>query len=339
MADLRRLRSDLGYLAAEVGEPLADWQVADLTLDVPITCVLWGRQMGKSRGLALKAVHAAFAGPGRRVLVVSGGGELGARRLLREVRRMVEGSGLLRGSLTDEGASVVTLSNGSEVRCVAASESAVRGWSVDLLLVDEAQLVADDLLLGAALPTVTARAGARVVLAGTASVASGAFFDLCRRGEVGDEAVRFSRRVSRLVGGEDSASWQNPSMVAAQVAAMGSVRANAEFRCVWASGADRLFSRALLDRQTADYVPLSLGDLRGPARLLGGVDWGQTTDRSGAGGDRASGGSGRPGVRGGLCGALGGGRAAVGRSAAGGSVGRPFRHADERDERTWRPMQ
>lgn len=215
------------------------------------------------------------------MLVVSGGGELGARRLLAEVRGIVDAHALLRGSVTEEGANVVALASGSEVRCVPASEHAIRGWTADLLLVDEAQLVADDLLLGAALPTTAARPDSRVVLAGTASVASGAFYDLCRRGELGgDESVRFSRRVSRLVGGDDLAPWQNPTMIAAQVSAMGTLRSDAEHRCVWASGSDALFTRPVLEGATLDYLPLDLADLRPRARYLGGVDWGQTTDRS-----------------------------------------------------------
>jgi hypothetical protein len=157
----------------------------------------------------------------------------------------------------------------------------VRGWSVDLLLVDEGQLVSDALLLGAALPTVSARPDARVVLAGTASVASGAFFDMCRRGEVGgDSSVRFSRRVSRLVGGPDRMPWQNATIIEAQVRAMGSLRADAEHRCVWSSGADSLFSRRQLDAITVDFALPDLDRLFGPARLVGGFDPGATHDRS-----------------------------------------------------------
>lgn len=222
---------------------------------------MWGRQLGKSRGLAVRGHWRALQAPETRVLVVSGSGELGARRLLAEVRRIGASSPLLRGYVVDEGASVVRLTNGSEVRCVPASEAAVRGWAVDELLIDEAQLIGDELLLSAALPTVSAREGARVILAGTASVASGAFYDLARRGEVGDEHIAFSRRVSRLVGGEDAAPWQVPSMIEAQLGAMGSLRADAEHRCVWASASDVLVSRAALDRVTADYDADLLDDV------------------------------------------------------------------------------
>ena len=280
MPDLRRLRTDLAAFALEANRPLEDWQLADLRLEAPISVLLWGRQMGKSRALAVRAVFSAFSGPERRVLVVSGGGELGARRQLGEVRSIVSGSGRLRGSVVDEAASVVRLTNGSEVRCVPASEAAIRGWVVDELHLDESQLLSESLVFGAAMPTVSARPGARVVLAGTGGRADGPFYDLFRRGETGDEHVRSSRRVSRLVGGPDHAPWQQPSMIAAQVAAMSPLRADAEHRCVFASDQDALFTRAALERGTFDFVPSRLADLHGPARYAAGVDWGATTDRS-----------------------------------------------------------
>lgn len=280
VGEVRRLRRDVGAFGFAVGRPLADWQRHDLRLAVPITTLLWGRQTGKSRGLAVLALWAAFRRPGQLVLVVSGGGELGARRLLAEVRAAAESWEALRSSVTEAGAGLVRLSNGSEVRSVAASEGSVRGWSADVLLLDESQLIADDLALGAAFPTTAARPDARIVAAGTASVASGWFYDLCRRGEVGgDPAVSFSRRVSRLVGGEDAAPWQNATLIEAQVRAMGPLRADAEHRCVWSSGADAFVSRGVLDRVTADFEPATLC---GPARVAAGVDWGWRRDRSAA---------------------------------------------------------
>ena len=279
MADLRRLRRDLGYFAHAVGAELADWQLADLALDKPITALLWGRQLGKSRVLALSALHAAFAAPERLVLIVSGGGELGARRLLSEVRALVAGSELLSGSRVDESASVVVLSNASEVRCVAGSEASIRGWRVHRLLADEAQLLTED-QWAAALPTLAAAQDGRAVLAGTASAASGPFFDLVRRGEIGDEHVHASRRVARLVGGPDAAPWLSPSMVEAQLATMSEARANAEYRCQWQSESDALFPRAVVERVVADYAVTPLQELRPPCRFAAGVDWGARRNRS-----------------------------------------------------------
>jgi hypothetical protein len=168
--DVLALRSDPGLFAAVArGDRLLEWQAHELRQAATpgrLTCWLWGRQMGKSERLADLCLWAAFRRPGALVLLLSGGGELGARRLMSAARAVVAGSPLLAGSVTDEGASALRLSNGAELRCVPASESSVRGWAADVLAVDEAQLVDTELLLAAALPTVAARPEAFVVLAG-----------------------------------------------------------------------------------------------------------------------------------------------------------------------------
>jgi len=130
----------------------------------------------------------AYRRPDQRVLIVSAG-EDAARRLLAEASRVAVRSPLLATSVIDENSGLLVLSNGSEVRSVPASERAIRGWTVDLLLVDEAALVDDDLLLGACVPTTAARPEAKVVLAGSPGAPEGAFYDFAESGLQGSEHV------------------------------------------------------------------------------------------------------------------------------------------------------
>lgn len=273
MPDVRELRSSLEAFAAEVGRPLRAWQAAALALEARFTVIRAPRQSGKSRSLSVLALWRAFREPGHRCLIVSSG-EDGARRLLAEVRAVAVGSPLLASSVVDDHASLVTLANGSEVRSVPASERQVRGWTVDTLLVDEAALVGEDLLLGAAIPTTSARPDARIVLASSPLTTAGAFYDFVVRGEAGAEHVRAFRW--RL----EDASWITPSAIEAARESMSSLRFAAEFLGEWASGGDLLFPRSVLERVLADYAPLELGELRGPCAVFAGVDWGWTTDRS-----------------------------------------------------------
>jgi len=274
MADLERARAELAVFADVVGWPLTDWQADALTLKARTTAIVAPRQSGKSRSLAVLAAWSAFRRQGQRVLLVSAG-EDASRRLLAEVRRIVTGSRLLAGSVVDEQAGLVTLSNGSEVRSVPASERQVRGWTVDLLLVDEAALVPDDLLLGAALPTTAARAGARVVLASSALTASGAFFDHVRRGD-----GRLSRHVRTFRWALTDCWWIARETIEAARESMTEARFAAEYEGVFASGADAMFDANLLRRQSADLDLPTLEALRGPAMVLGGVDWGEVHDRT-----------------------------------------------------------
>lgn len=266
MPDTRLLRSSLGAFAEAIGSPLTRWQLAALTLESRVTVVVAPRQSGKSRSLAALALWWAFREPGQRVLVASAGEEA-SRRLLAEVRRLAASS-VLAGSVTDEMAALITLSNGSEVRSIPASERQARGWSVDLLLVDESALIGDDLLEGALLPTTAARPDARVVLASTPTTAAGSFYDHAVRGQGGSEHVRTFRWSLA------QAEWIAPSVIAAAREAMTPARFAAEFEGEFATGADSLFSRATLERVIADYVPQTLNTLEGPARLMAGVDWG-----------------------------------------------------------------
>src|SRR3954470_3163667 len=192
VVDLAAARSDLGAFAAIVGVPLRPWQAGALRLERRTTVVVAARQTGKSRSLSVLALHRAFRRAGLRVLIVSAG-EDAARRLLAEIRSGATGSDVLGGSVADETAGLLRLSNGSEIRSVPASERAVRGWTVDLLLIDEAAQVEDELLLGAAFPTTAARRDARIVLAGSPGAAEGAFYVFAEQGETGSEHVQTHR--------------------------------------------------------------------------------------------------------------------------------------------------
>jgi hypothetical protein len=212
------------------------------------------------------------------VLIISAG-ELGARRLLKDIRRIATGTPLLAGSVLDDHAELLTLSNGSEIRSVPASERAIRGWQVDLLLIDEAGSPSADIILSAALPTVTARPHARVVLADTAWAAQGPFYDLAVAEERGDVDVRSFKWVAKAAGGEQDAPWVTPSVIRIAREAMGAVRFAAEHLCEFSSGMDAMFSRDVLRRASAPLLLPGLRELEGPARLLGGCDWGATYDR------------------------------------------------------------
>ncbi len=272
MTDFGAARDDLQAFAEMAGRPLTDRQASSLQLAKRVTVVVAPRQSGKSRSMAVLALHQAFRRPRTRVLIVSAGEEA-ARRLLADVRSIASGSALLRGSVADETAGLLTLTNGSEVRSVPNSEKQVRGWTVDLLLVDEASMVSDELILGAAFPTVAARPDARIVMASSASAASGAFYDHVILGRQGSEYVaEFAWRLT-------DAPWVSSSSVEHARASMSPTMFAAEYEGVFASGADSLFPRGLLERATADYV---MPGMRGLGRCAGlaGVDWGVTTDRS-----------------------------------------------------------
>jgi hypothetical protein len=184
--ELRRLREDVRCFSKAVGCEIASWQAVCLRLERRTTTIVAPRQSGKSRSLAVLALWWASRRQRQRVLIVSAGEEA-SRRLLAATAAVAAASPLLAGSVVDENAGLLVLSNGSEIRSVPASERQVRGWSVDLLLIDEASQLDDEFVLSACFPTTAARPDARIVLASSPAASEGVFFDYAQRGERGSE--------------------------------------------------------------------------------------------------------------------------------------------------------
>ena len=259
MPDLRRARTDLRTFSLAVEQPLADWQASSLTLTRRTTVLVAPRQSGKSRSLSVVALWWAYSRPDQRVLVVSAG-EDASRRLLAQAAAVAIRSPLLSGSVTDENSGLLTLSNGSEIRSVPASERAIRGWTTDLLLIDEAAQVDDDLILGAAIPTTAARPDARIVLAGSPGAPEGAFYSFAEQGTQGDEHV--ATHQWNLT----DATWIGRSVIASARSALAPAQYEREFEGRFADTGleERVIDRDLIDdaqRRTLE-----------PGELLYGVD-------------------------------------------------------------------
>jgi hypothetical protein len=271
VSELDRARDSLELFAQLIGHPLTPVQSAALGVVVRLLVLIAPRQSGKTLALALFGLWNAFRRPGTRVLVVSAG-EAAAERLLGMVRSIVTGTPLLAGSVVDESRSLVVLSNGSEIRSVPASERQIRGWSVDLLLIDEAAMVSDEIIYGASFPTVAARPDARIVLASTPWSTSGAFYEQAMAGEVGGEHVRTVRWSL------DDAPWITPAAIDHARATLPELRFRAEYLAEFVGGADAYFNPTDLLAAVADYPQLQPADARGEAIVVG-LDWGRAFDR------------------------------------------------------------
>jgi hypothetical protein len=265
--DVRRARDDLGAFAALVGRPLTSWQLEALKLATWLSVIVAPRQSGKSRALSVLACHHAYRHPRSLVLIVSAG-EVAARRLLAEVRSLAAHP-LLRGSVVDESTYSVTLSNGATIRCTPSSERQIRGWAVDLLLVDEAAVISDE-LLAAALPTTAARPDARVVMASSPWSDAGPFYAAAQRGFTGDPTTRAFRW--KLT----DCAWISAATIEAARATLSPLRFAAEYEGAFVGGADAYFPREDLLACTADYPLARLGN--GTEPVTAGLDWGRARD-------------------------------------------------------------
>src|SRR5215211_9335855 len=147
--------------AVSVGLVPDDWQVATLASEHPRKILCCGRQTGKSTVGAVLAVHKALTSPRSTVLVVAPG-ERQAKLLFSKARRLYEMAGHPLPA-NSERRTGLELSNGSIIEALPAVERTTRGYSVDLLVVDEAAAVQDQDYHGI-LPALIATQGEQVLL-------------------------------------------------------------------------------------------------------------------------------------------------------------------------------
>lgn len=251
-ADLARtLDNPAEFARILTSEPLWPHQVEVALSPARYRVLCAGRQAGKSRLLAVLALHKAYTQPGSRTLIVSAG-EDASKRVLAEVAALATGSPMLAGSVVDENKGSLTLSSGSVVMSVPASQRQVRGWAIDLLIGDEAGFWPQE-LWQAAEPVIIARPGSRVVLCSTPWGAGEHFFrKLWQRGmDHPDEQV---------------AAWHWPSSISPLVdqGLLAGIEEREtpdyfarEYLADWTDEAGQYFTEAELAGAVADYEMLS----------------------------------------------------------------------------------
>jgi Helicase len=261
-------QDDLGAFARLIGRPLAPFQVEALTLETRHTALLAPRQTGKSFSLAVLVAWWVYSRPGQQVLMISNREDT-AKSLLKVVRDVARHP-LLRMSVTEDLKTRLELSNGSAVEAVPQSEAAVRGRSNDLVVIDEAAFVDDELIQAAALPTTMARPDARIVLASTPWGRGGTFFSWHQAGLDGSDpdVAAFTWRLA-------DAAWIVPSVVESLRRTMHPLRFRAEVLGEWVGSGDGFFDPADIDAAVAGYPMVRDG---GGAPAVLGADWGRDRD-------------------------------------------------------------
>ena len=206
------------------------------------------------------------------MLLVSAG-EVASRRLLEECAALALASPLLRGSVLDENKSELTLSNGSRILSVPASQRQIRGWPVDLLVIDEAGFI-DHMIWRAAEPAVIARPGSRVILTSSPWGGPDHFYrQLWARGmsspDAQVESFHWPSTVSPLVdaGLLEQIREREPADYFAR-----------EYLAEWTDEAGSYFTEAELSAAATvtEMVGPEDGHLLGG--VIGGVDWGFARD-------------------------------------------------------------
>ncbi len=147
--------------AGQVGIEPDDWQAEVLASEHPRKILCCGRQTGKSTVAAILSIHKALTQAGSTVLVVAPG-ERQAKLLFSKAASLYKRAGYPLPAHSERRTGL-ELSNGSVIEALPAVERTTRGYSVDLLVVDEAAGVADMDYHGI-LPALIATQGEQVLL-------------------------------------------------------------------------------------------------------------------------------------------------------------------------------
>jgi Terminase large subunit, T4likevirus-type, N-terminal/Terminase RNaseH-like domain len=269
-------RRDVGLFAELLlGAPLWPHQLEVVRSPARYRVICAGRQVGKSRLLAVLSLHQAFSRAGSLTLLVSAG-DVASRRLLSDVAALAQAP-LLAGSVVDELSQRVVLTNGSSIRSVPASSSQIRGWPVDQLVVDEAAFI-DPEIWRSAEPSIIARPGSRIVLSSSPWGPADHFFRvLWNRGMTSPD--------------EQVASWHWPSSISPLVdqELLEQIREREpaayferEFLALWTDSSGAYFSTSEIESAIGDYELIDPDvDPVGAQRVggvSGGIDWGGRRD-------------------------------------------------------------
>ncbi len=234
-ADLA-LALDPAHLAERAGLNADPWQRSVLRSGASRLLLNCSRQSGKSSVTALLALHRALYHPGSLVLVLAPA-QRQAQLLFRKVMAAYAALGEPVPA-SAESALRLELQNGSMIVSLPGTERTVRGYSgVDLLLVDEAARVADELFYTIT-PMLAVSAG-RLVALSTPFGTRGWWYEAWEHG--GDAWERF--RVPAT-----DCPRIPPAFLEEERRTLGSWWFTQEFECAFLDAQTAAFARADIDR-------------------------------------------------------------------------------------------
>ena len=169
-ADLRAALDPAALFEQAFGlEPL-DWQRAYLRETGPAV-VLKGRQVGASLAAAALAIHAANYAADVNVVIVSPS----LKQSTEITTKARIGLRSLGARLIQDSTSTLRLANGSRLLSLPGTARSVRGWTAELLILDEAAFISPETWTAARALVAT---GGRLVVQSTPALEDGDFHEL-----------------------------------------------------------------------------------------------------------------------------------------------------------------
>lgn len=170
--DLRSALDPVVVFERALGMAAMSHQVEFLRSSDPLL-ILKGRQTGFTTAAAMKAVHACWYRPNILVAIVSP--SLRQSTAVASLAR--QGLRALGARLEADSSSQLRLPNGSTILSLPGTAKSVRGWSADILVVDEAAYVLEETWTAARAVVAT---GGQTIIQSTPAAARGFFYELVK---------------------------------------------------------------------------------------------------------------------------------------------------------------
>ncbi len=191
------------FIEATGNDPL-EWQENYLK-ETRDAIVLKGRQIGASTSAGVLAIRRARYWPGSLCAIVSP-----SMKQSTEVKERARlGLERLGEPLKRDSQTIIQLMNGSRILSLPGSAKSVRGWSADLLVIDEAAFLDPDTFLAA---RATVATGGRTIVQSTPAGPYGPFYDMWV--EEDSQRAKFMVR-------SDEATTIDPAFLARERATLG----------------------------------------------------------------------------------------------------------------------
>lgn len=235
--------------ARSVGVEPDPWQERLLRSDAPRVLLNCSRQSGKSTMSALVALHNALYSPGALILCLAP-----ALRQSQELFAKIAGFYRELGrpvSPVAEQRLGLELANGSRIVTLPGSEKTIRGFSgVDLLIVDEAARVSDELYY--AIRPMLAVSGGSLMMMSTPFGKRGVFFEEWENGTGWERYTVTAEEVPRI----------SPEFLEEERTSLGEWWFRQEYFCQFMDTVDQVFASEVVERAVTDEVkPLFAGGM------------------------------------------------------------------------------
>jgi Terminase large subunit, T4likevirus-type, N-terminal len=235
---------DATLLSRDVGIAPDEVQARLLTTDAKRLLLCCTRQWGKSTVSALIALHTALYQAPSTIILISPS-QSQSTELFRKMQTMWS---MLPGApkATQESLTRLTLSNGSRVISLPGSERSARGYTADLVVVDEASRCEDELFV-AVRPMLATKAEGKFIALSTPAGRRGWFFEQWENG--GDSWQRVSVKAPDCP--RISADYLRQEQES-----LGQLRYEQEYMCCFHDDATSVFDSNLIRQALTDEIEL-----------------------------------------------------------------------------------